>query len=224
MMETTSTWFYFLLRRLATLLAVVTLTLSLIATVTGTLLAFNYEPTAGGAYSSIERIIDQIAAGWLVKNLHDITGSGLIGISLIQLVVMFLGRQFRRSWLTGWISGIALTLTAIGLSWTAMILDWTQLGYWRLSIELGTVEAIPLIGPTLREILTGGGAIATTTVERLYTIHSYVLPVGAIILAIIHLGGLLIQEVEQKQLQAALSLPQPEKEQANRSDKLQSPV
>jgi len=224
MMETTSTRFYFLLRRLATLLAVVTLTLSLIATVTGTLLAFNYEPTAGGAYSSIERIIDQIAAGWLVKNLHDITGSGIIVISLIQLVVMFLGRQFRRSWLTGWISGIALTLTAIGLSWTAMILDWTQLGYWRLSIELGTVEAIPLIGPTLREILTGGGAIATTTVERLYTIHSYVLPVGAIILAIIHLGGLLIQEVEQKQLQAALSSPQPEKEQANRSDKLQSPV
>lgn len=223
-METTSTRFYFLLRRLATLLAVVTLTLSLIATVTGTLLAFNYEPTAGGAYSSIERIIDQIAAGWLVKNLHDIAGSGLIVISLIQLVVMFLGRQFRRSWLTGWISGIALTLTAIGLSWTAMILDWTQLGYWRLSIELGTVEAIPLIGPTLREILTGGGAIATTTVERLYTIHSYVLPVGAIILAIIHLGGLLIQEVEQKQLQAALSSPQPEKEQANRSDKLQSPV
>jgi len=224
MIETTSTRFYFLLRRLATLLAVVTLTLSLIATVTGTLLAFNYEPTAGGAYSSIERIIDQIPSGWLVKNLHDITGNGLIVMSLIQLVVMFLGRQFRRSWLTGWISGIALTLTAIGLSWTAMILDWTQLGYWRLSIELGTVEAIPLIGPTLREMLTGGGAIATPTVERLYTIHSYVLPVGAIILAIIHLGGLLIQEVEQKQLQAALSSPQPEKEQANRSDKLQSPV
>lgn len=224
-MMATSTQFYFLLRRLATLLAVVTLTLSLITTVTGTLLAFNYEPTAGGAYESIKRIMSEIPNGWLVKNLHDIAGSGLIAISLIQIVVMFLGRQFQRSWLTGWISGIALTLTAIALSWTAMILDWTQLGYWRLSIELGTVEAIPLIGSALREILTGGGAIATATVERLYTIHSYILSVGAIILAVIHLGSLLLQEVEQKQLRASLDSSQvPAKEQENRSDKLQLPV
>jgi len=26
-----------------------------------------------------------------------------------------------------------------------MLLDWTQLGYWRFNIELGTVEAIPLM-------------------------------------------------------------------------------
>ena len=59
---------------------------------------------------------------------------------------MFLGRQFRRSWFTAWISGIFLTLSTIGLGWTAMILSWNQLGYWRLKIELGTIAAIPLIG------------------------------------------------------------------------------
>ena len=79
-----------------------------------------------------------------------------------------------------------------------MLLDWTQLGYWRFQIELGTVEAIPIIGSLLRIILTGGGAVNTVTVAHMYTLYSYILSIGALILAIIHLGGLLLQEKEEK--------------------------
>jgi len=101
-------------------------------------------------------------------------------------------------------SGILLTLTAIALGWTAMILDWSQLGYWRFRIELGTIEALPVIGPLLRDIITGGGAVNTTTVAHLYTLHSYVISAGAIILAVIHLWGLLRQEKEMNVLPTAM--------------------
>jgi cytochrome b6 len=193
-------YYAFLLRRLATILAVVILTLTLIAAFTGILLAFYYEPTAGGAYNSLKVIATQISNGWLVQRLHNIAGNGIIAVSLVEIVVMFLGERFCRNWLTAWISGILLTLTAIALGWSAMLLDWTQLGYWRFTIELGSIEAIPLIGSPLREIITGGGAINTLTVQHLYTLHSYVLSGGALILAIIHLGGLLLQEKEEKQI------------------------
>ncbi len=189
----------FVLRRLATILAVVILSLSLTAAITGILLSFYYEPTAGGAYNSLKVIKSEIANGWLIQRIHEIAGNGLIVVSLIEIVVMFLGEKFRPSWLTAWISGILLTLTAIALGWTAMLLDWTQLGYWRFTIELGTVQSIPLIGSLLRDVLTGGGAVNTVTVVHLYTLHSYVLSIGALVLAIIHLGGLLLQEKEQKQ-------------------------
>ena len=46
----------FVLRRLATILAIVILTLSLTTAFTGVLLAFYYEPTAGGAYNSLKAI------------------------------------------------------------------------------------------------------------------------------------------------------------------------
>ncbi|MEP0870150.1 cytochrome b N-terminal domain-containing protein [Trichocoleus desertorum AS-A10] len=185
-------------RRLATVLAVAVLTLSLIAAITGILLAFYYEPTAGGAYESLRLINTEVTNGWLIQNLHSVAGNGLIAISLIQIVVMFLGERFRSSWLTAWISGILLTLTAIALGWTAMILSWSQLGYWRFKIELETIQAIPLIGPALREILTGG-SVSTVTVEHLYTLHSYLLAIGAVLLAVIHLVSLLFQEKEAKQ-------------------------
>lgn len=186
----------FILRRTATILSVATLALSAIAAITGILMSFYYEPVAGGAYQALKWIDTEVPNGLLIHTVHNIAGNGLIGTALIQIIVMFLGRQFRSSWLTAWVSGILLTLTGIGLAWTAMLLDWSQLGYWRFRIELGTIEAIPFIGSTLRDIITGGGAVNTTTVEHLYTIHSYLLSAGAMILAVVHLWSLLRQEKE----------------------------
>jgi cytochrome b6 len=188
----------FALRRMATILSVVLLSFAAIAAISGVLISFYYEPTAGGAYNSLKTIALEVPNGWLIRNLHNIAGNGLIVVSLCQIVVMFLGEKFRRSWLTAWISGILLSLTAIGLGWTAMILDWSQIGYWRFRIELGTIESIPVIGETLRNILTGG-AVNSLTVNHLYTLHSYILAIGAMTLAIIHLCGLLSQEREEKQ-------------------------
>lgn len=190
----------FVVQRLATMLAVAILSLSLTAAITGILLSFYYEPTAGGAYNSLRTIKAEVPNGWLIQRMHEIAGNGLIGVSLVEIVVMFLGEKFRPSWLTAWISGILLTLTAIALGWTAMLLDWTQLGYWRFTIELGTLETIPVIGSLLRTILTGGGAVNTVTVAHLYTLHSYILSIGALVLAIIHLVGLLFQEQEDKKM------------------------
>jgi len=195
----------FILRRVATILSVAILTLSVIAVVSGILLSFNYEPTAGQAYQALKWIDTEVPNGILIQSIHDRAGNLLIGIALIQMVVMFLGRQFRTSWLTAWIGNILLILNAIALAWTAMILDWSQLGYWRFRIELSTIEAIPLIGSTLRDIITGGGAINTTTVEHLYTIHSYIISVSAILLAMIHLAGLLWQEKEMNQPATAIA-------------------
>jgi cytochrome b6 len=188
------------LRRITAILSIVILTLGIIASISGILIAFYYEPTAGNAYQSLTKVNSSMPYGWLVYSLHNLAGNGIIIIALIQLVVMFLGRQFRRSWLAAWISGILLTLATIGLGWTAMILNWNQLGYWRLKVELGTIASIPLIGATLRNILTGGGGINTSTVVHFYAIHSYVLSIVAIALAVVHLVALIIQEREQKNI------------------------
>ncbi len=188
-----STQFDMVLRRITTILSVAIITLTIIGATTGILLSFYYEPAAGAAYQSLKMINMEVSYGWLFRKAHEIAGHGVIAIALIQIVVMFLSRQFRNSWLTAWISGILFTLSAIGLAWTAMILDWDQEGYWRFSIELGTIAAIPFIGPQLRDILTGG-YLSTITVQHLYTIHSYVISVAAITLAIVHLFGVLWQE------------------------------
>lgn len=199
----------FVLRRLSTILAVAVLTLTLIAASSGILISFYYQPIAGGAYDSLKTLTSEIPFGWLIRTVHDIAGNGVIVVGLIQIVVMFLGERLRPSWLTAWVTGVLFTLTAIGLGWTAMILDWSQIGFWRLRIELGIIESIPLVGSTLREILTGG-SLGSVTVAHMYTLHSYVLSLAAVGLAIAHLAGLLVQEREL--LQAQPSVPAPAQE------------
>lgn len=190
------------LRRITTILSVVIITLTLIAATTGILLSFYYEAAAGRAYQSLRMIDTEVPYGWLFHKAHQIAGNGVVAIALIQIVVMFVSRQFRKSWLTAWISGILFTLSAIGLGWTAMILSWDQEGFWRFSIELGTIEAIPFIGSVLRDILTGGGAISTVTIQHLYTIHSYIVSVAALVLAVVHLLSVLWQEKQIKKMYA----------------------
>jgi cytochrome b6 len=195
----------FLLRRLATILAIMMFALCLIAAITGVSIAFYYTPSTTGAYSSIEYINNQVNNGWLIRSLHNIAGNGLIAVSLIQIIVMFLGREMLGGWIVGWISGIFLTLTAIGLGWTAMNLEWSQLGYWRLNIELSIIESVPLIGQFVRQLLLGGDTVNTISLEHLYTIHSYLLAAVALGLSLIHLVGTFLNSLTPVVTPAATS-------------------
>ena len=184
---------YFILQRMATLLAVAELTLCGMAALTGVMLAFYYQPIAVGAHDSLSAIATDVTNGDLILSLHNIAGNGLIVLALVQIVVMFLGRQFLLSWLTAWISGICLTLCAISLSWTAIILNWDQVGFWQFKIELGIIESLPA-GSLLREVLAGGSAINSLTLQHMFTLHSYILAIAALLLSITHLTALIVQE------------------------------
>ena len=194
------------LQRMATLLAVVELTLCGMAALTGILLAFYYQPAALGAHQSLNTIVYDITSGALILSLHHVAGNGLIGLALVQIVVMFLGREYLPSWFTGWISGVFLTLTAIGLGWTAIVLSWEQTSFWRFKLELNIVGSIPLVGSTLREILSGGSGISSITLQHMYALHSYVLAIAAILLSIIHLAALICQEQTWKPAEKRFSL------------------
>ncbi len=197
-----------LLRKLATILAISIFTLCLLAAVTGIAIAFYYTPSTTTANSSIEYINNQVANGWLVRSLHDIAGNGLIIVSLVQIVVMFFDRQLVGSWIVSWVSGIFLTLTGIGLGWTSMNLEWSQLGYWRLKIELSTIEAIPFIGQSLRRFLVGGEGIGTISLEHLFTIHSYLLSAVALVLSIVHLVSVTIDSQSSGSILSAKPTPE----------------
>lgn len=208
----------YILQRTATLLAVAELTLCGIAAFTGILLAFYYQPTALGAYKSLIMIANEVTNGSLILSLHNLAGHSLIVLALVQIVVMFLGRQFLLSWLTAWISSICLALTAIGLSWTAIILNWEQTSFWRFKIELSIVESIPLVGSNLRNLLSGGDGINSITLQHMYALHSYILVIVALFFSITHLTALICQEQNWKPENKRFKLIQLFSEYASKKD------
>ena len=190
--------YIYIFQRTATLIAVAELTLCAIAGLTGILLAFYYQPGALKAHESLTNIVNQVNYGSLILSLHNLAGNSLIGLTLIQIVIMFLGRQFLLPWLAAWISGICFTLTTIGLSWTAIVLNWEQTSFWRLKIELSIVASIPLVGANLQKILLGGNGINSVTLQHMYALHSYVLAIIAVFISVTHLVALIYQEQNWK--------------------------
>ena len=195
---------YYILQRTATLLAVAELTLCGVAALTGVLLAFYYQPAAMGAYESLNMIVYDITSGALILSLHHVAGNGLVALALAQIIVMFLGRERLPAWFTGWISGVLLTLTAIGLGWTAIVLSWEQTSFWRFHLELNIVSSIPWVGTMLREVLSGGAAISSVTLQHMYALHSYLLAIAALLLSIIHLTAMICQEQTWKPMEKRL--------------------
>src|SRR6266550_2932349 len=66
-----------------------TLTAFIVQVVTGVILAMYYQPTPEGAYSSIQRITNDVTLGWLVRGMHKWGAS-------VFIILMFLhmGRVF----------------------------------------------------------------------------------------------------------------------------------
>lgn len=190
----------FFLWRTATPLSVAILTLAFLAALSGMLIGFNYQPVAGKAFDSLQRIATNLSSGTLILGLHHWAGNAMIVAGIAQIFVMFLGRVARRSWLAAWVSGFGITISAIALGWTAMILDWNQLGFWRLKVELSTLGSLPVIGQLIDTVLLGGEGIGSTALTHFYAIHSYILPIAALGFAVVHLLSLINHEQQERDL------------------------
>lgn len=82
------------------------------------------------------------------------------------------------------------------------------------------IAAIPWKGPTLRQFITGGGAIGTVSLEHLYTLQRYILSVGAIALSILHLTSLVLQQRADAQRLALMTATDPQSQTSAQNDEM----
>ena len=181
------------------------LTCFLIQVATGFAMTFYYRPSVVDAFASVEYIMTSVNFGWLIRSIHRWSASMMVLMLVLHVFRVYLTGGFKKPRELTWVTGVTLSVVTVSFGVTGYSLPWDQVGFWRFNIELGTIEAIPFIGQQLREILTGGSGVSTLTVQRLYTIHSYVLSTAAIVLSVVHLVSVLWVE---KQVSSAQELIQ----------------
>ena len=64
-----------------------------------------------------------------------------------------------------------MLLLTLFLSFTGYLLPWDQLAYWAVTVGTNIASSIPVVGPTVRELLLGGRAIDQPTLIRFYVLH-----------------------------------------------------
>jgi ubiquinol-cytochrome c reductase cytochrome b subunit len=157
-------------------LGAVLLTLFMIQFATGILLLIHYVPNPAEAFQSVEKIMNEVPFGWLLRTLHAV-GANIIVIALLlhMLSVMFMASYKRPRELT-WLSGfIILNLTFV-LCLTGYLLPWSQLSFWATTVATDAAGAIPVIGDDLVRFLRGGSMVNEDTLGRFFALHVMGIP------------------------------------------------
>lgn len=68
----------------------------------------------------------------------------------------------------------------LGLGFTGYLLPWDNTAYFATKVGLEIANSVPLIGPYLKTLLTGGDIVGATTLSRFFAIHVFFLP-GALL-------------------------------------------
>lgn len=144
--------------------------------VTGILLALVYVPSAGEAWSSLQALNHQIALGWFIRALHGWGSNFMIAIVLIHMVQVLLFGAYKFPRELTWIVGVFLLLVTLGMAFTGQVLRFDQDAYWGLGIGASIASRVPVVGPTLVNLLLGGPIISGATLSRFFALHVFVVP------------------------------------------------
>ncbi|HEY7113624.1 MAG TPA: cytochrome b N-terminal domain-containing protein [Thermoanaerobaculia bacterium] len=163
-------------------LGTVSAALLLLLVVSGLPLLFLYVPSVERAYASVKDIEFVVTFGSWIRAVHRISAHLMVAAVFLHLVRVFLtgaykngvGRNQKRQW--NWVLGVALLLATLFLSFTGYLLPWDQLAYWAVTVGTNIASSVPVIGPTIRELLIGGRAIEQPTLIRFYVLHVLFLP------------------------------------------------
>jgi len=156
-----------------------TLTAFLVQATTGVILAMYYQPGPTTAYSSIQRITNDLWAGWLVRGMHRWGASVFIILMFMHMGRVFLFGAYKYPRELTWLIGVGLLALGLLEGFTGYLLPWDQTAYWATTVGININGTGPFIGPFLAQFLQGGRYINGDTLSRFYSIHMLLLP-GAI--------------------------------------------
>jgi ubiquinol-cytochrome c reductase cytochrome b subunit len=153
---------------------------------TGILLAFNYAPTPGDAYSSVRYIVTEVTAGRLMRGLHHWGASMLIVIVVLHMVQVFLWGAYKKPREGTWIVGVVLLLITLAYGLTGYLLPWDNRAYWGTLVTTKIGATVPIMGPYVSRLLASTGDIGVVTFARFYGLHVLLLPPATLLLVVFH--------------------------------------
>ncbi len=164
----------------------VALFLFLIQGLTGILLALNYAPTAGEAYSSVTYILRQVAGGRMIHGLHHWGATLMVIAVFLHMAQVFIFGAFRRPREATWIAGVALLLLTLAFGLTGYLLPWDNKAYWGTVVTIRIMASVPLVGHLLLRLLGATDGVGSLTFSRFYALHTLLLPAVTVGLITIH--------------------------------------
>ncbi|MBU6469172.1 MAG: cytochrome b N-terminal domain-containing protein [Gammaproteobacteria bacterium] len=158
--------------------------------VTGIFLTMNYQPSAAGAFASVQYIMRDVEWGWLIRYMH------VVGASLFFVVVylhMFRGLMYgsyKKPRELLWMFGMLIYVALMAEAFMGYLLPWGQMSYWGATVIISLFGVIPGIGHRLEQWIRGDYGVSGITLNRFFALHVVAVPLMLIGLVLFHLIAL----------------------------------
>ena len=158
--------------------------------VTGIFLTMNYDPSAAGAFDSVQYIMRDVEWGWLIRYMHT-TGASLFFV--VIYMHMFRGimyGSYKKPRELVWLLGMLIFLVLMAEAFMGYVLPWGNMSFWGAKVIVSLFGTIPVIGKDLVEWIMGDFLPADATLNRFFALHVIALPLVLLLLVVLHLAAL----------------------------------
>jgi ubiquinol-cytochrome c reductase cytochrome b subunit len=157
---------------------------------TGIWLTMSFEPSAEGAFASVEYIMRDVEYGWIIRYLHSTGASAFFVVVYLHMFRGILYGSYQKPRELVWICGMKIYLALMAEAFMGYLLPWGQMSYWGAQVIISLFGAIPVIGDDLTQWIRGDYLISGITLNRFFALHVIALPIVILGLVVLHILAL----------------------------------
>ena len=174
-------WYYF---------GVMALVVLAIQFVTGIFLAMHYKPDTATAFESVERLMREVEWGWLIRYAHSTGASFFFIVVYLHMFRSLMYGSYRAPRELLWTLGMLTYIALMAEAFMGYVLPWGNMSYWAAQVIINLFSTVPVIGTDLVQWIRGDYAVADATLSRFFSLHVTAVPLGLLLLVILHLVAL----------------------------------
>jgi ubiquinol-cytochrome c reductase cytochrome b subunit len=157
---------------------------------TGIWLTMSFNPTAEGAFASVEYIMRDVDYGWLIRYMHSTGASAFFLVVYLHMFRGLMYGSYKAPRELVWIFGMTIYVALMAEAFMGYVLPWGQMSYWGAQVIVSLFGAIPVVGEDLVQWIRGDFLISGVTLNRFFSLHVVALPIVLIALVVLHLLAL----------------------------------
>ncbi|MBA2797208.1 cytochrome bc complex cytochrome b subunit [Aeromonas veronii] len=158
--------------------------------ITGIWLTMNYNPSAEGAFASVEYIMRDVEYGWLLRYMHSTGASAFFIVVYMHMFRGMIYGSYQKPRELLWLFGMLIFLVLMAEAFMGYLLPWGQMSFWGAQVIISLFGAIPVIGDDLTLWIRGDYVISGATLNRFFALHVIALPLVLVMLVAMHILAL----------------------------------
>lgn len=158
--------------------------------VSGIFLTMSYNPSAEGAFASVEYIMRDVHYGWLIRYVHSTGASFFFIVVYMHMFRALLYGSYRAPRELIWLLGMLIFVCMMAEAFFGYLLPWGQTSYWGAQVIVNLFSTVPVVGEWLSETIRGDFAISGATLNRFFALHVAAIPLVLVLLVFLHIVAL----------------------------------